>query len=168
MKSIRLAFGLLVALLCLSGAALAQDTGTFTGTVHDQHRRERGRSGSDHRNSSIGVSKTVTTNAEGDWVVPYLPHGSTTLRRCKGFKKYEAKGVVLRVGQKARVDVTLEVGAITNEVMVAGEGLAQVETQSAQVGGTIPERRSPTRIQRPRFRATHYADAGREQPKRAG
>ena len=35
MKSIRLAFGLLVALLCLSGAALAQDTGTFTGTVHD-------------------------------------------------------------------------------------------------------------------------------------
>ncbi len=45
--------------------------------------------------------------------------------------------MVLRVGQKARVDVTLEMGAISNEVIVAGEGLAQVETQSSQVGGTI-------------------------------
>jgi hypothetical protein len=138
MKSIRLAFGLLVALLCLSGAALAQDTGTFTGTVHDSTGATVAGAEVTIVNSSIGVSKTVTTNSDGDWVVPYLPNGSYNIGVVsKGFKKYEAKGVVLRVGQKARIDVTLEVGAITNEVIVAGEGLAQVETQSAQVGGTI-------------------------------
>src|ERR1700678_887442 len=138
MKSIRFALGLLVALLCLSGAALAQDTGTFTGTVHDTTGATVVGAEVTMVNSSIGENKTVTTSSDGDWVVPYLPNGSYNIVIVsKGFKKYEAKGVVLRVGQKARIDVTLEVGAISNEVIVAGEGLAQVETQSAQVGGTI-------------------------------
>jgi hypothetical protein len=138
MKSIRLAFGLLVALLCLSGAAFAQDTGTFTGTVHDTSGATVAGAEVVISNSSIGLNKPVTTNSDGDWVVPYLPTGNYDISvTAKGFKKYEAKGVTLRVGQKARIDVTLEVGAITNEVIVAGEGLAQVETQSAQVGGTL-------------------------------
>jgi hypothetical protein len=138
MKSIRLAFGLLVALLCVAGAAFAQDTGTFTGTVHDSTGATVAGAQVTVSNTAIGVNKLVTTNADGDWVVPYLPNGDYDITiEAKGFKKYEAKGVILRVGQKARVDVALEVGAITNEVIVAGEGLAQVETQSAQVGGTI-------------------------------
>jgi hypothetical protein len=138
MKLIRLAFGLLVALLCLSSVARAQDTGTFTGTVHDSTGAVVGGAEVTISNPSIGLNKPVTTNADGDWVVPYLPAGTYDIGvTAKGFKKYSAKGVTLRVGQKARVDVTLEVGAITNEVIVAGEGLAQVETQSAQVGGTI-------------------------------
>jgi Carboxypeptidase regulatory-like domain len=138
MKSIRLAFGLLVALLGVAGAAFAQDTGTFTGTVHDSTGATVAGAQVTVSNTAIGVNKLVTTNADGDWVVPYLPNGDYDITiEAKGFKKYEAKGVILRVGQKARVDVALEVGAITNEVIVAGEGLAQVETQSAQVGGTI-------------------------------
>ena len=88
--------------------------------------------------SAIGLNKTVTTNTNGDWVTPYIPNGTYNVTvTAKGFKKYEAKGVVLRVGQTAKVDVTLEVGAITNEVTVVGEGLAQVETESAQVGGVL-------------------------------
>jgi Carboxypeptidase regulatory-like domain len=138
MKSIRLAIGLLVALLCFSVAARAQDTGTFTGTVHDSTGATVAGAEVTISNSSIGLNKPVTTNTDGDWVVPYLPAGSYNISVvAKGFKKYEANGVMLRVGQKARVDVSLEVGAITSEVIVAGEGLAQVETQSAQVGGTI-------------------------------
>ena len=138
MKSIRLAFGLLLALLGCTGACLAQDTGTFTGTVHDSTGATVAGAQVTVSNSSIGLNKPVTSNADGDWVVPYLPAGTYSISvEAKGFKKYEAKDVALRVGQKARVDVTLEVGAITNEVVVAGEGLAQVETQSAQVGGTI-------------------------------
>ena len=37
-----------------------------------------------------------------------------------GFKKFQAKGVALDVAEKARVDVTLEVGAISTEVIVRG------------------------------------------------
>jgi hypothetical protein len=137
MKIIRVALCLAVFLL-ISGTALAQDTGTFTGTVHDTSGAVVGGAEVNISNQSIGVNKTVTTNADGDWVTPYLTAGPYNISvTAKGFKKYQAKGVVLRVGQTAKLDVTLEVGSISNEVTVVGQGLAQVETESAQVGGTI-------------------------------
>ena len=45
-----------------------------------------------------------------------------------GFQKYTANGVVLDVAQKIRVDVPLTVGAVTEEIVVTGESVAQVET----------------------------------------
>src|ERR1700723_1598985 len=137
MKIIRIVVCLAIFLL-ISGAALAQDTGTFTGTVHDTSGAVVAGAEVNVGNQSVGVNKTVTTNADGDWVIPYLTAGPYNIAvTAKGFKKYQAKGVVLRVGQTAKVDVTLEVGSISNEVTVVGQGLAQVETESAQVGGTI-------------------------------
>jgi hypothetical protein len=67
-----------------------------------------------------------------------LPIGSYDLTvSVAGFKKYEAKGIILRVAEKARVNVTLEVGAINTEVIVQGQEVAQVETQSSDLGGTV-------------------------------
>ena len=43
----------------------------------------------------------------------------------------------LRVAEKARVDVSLEVGAISTEVIVEGANVAQVETQSSELAGTV-------------------------------
>jgi Carboxypeptidase regulatory-like domain len=138
MTTLRITCCTLLLILAASAAAFAQDTATLNGTVHDSTGAIVAGAEVTVSNTSIGISKTTTSNADGDWVVPYLPNGAYDISiSAKGFKKYEANGVVLRVGQKARVDVTLEVGAITNEVVVAGQGLAQVETQSAQVGGTI-------------------------------
>jgi carboxypeptidase family protein len=129
---------LIAVLLCASVATLAQDTATLNGTVHDTTGAVVAGADITVSNGTIGISKTTTSNGDGDWVVPYLPNGAyDVVISANGFKKFQAKGVVLRVGQKARVDVTLEVGSLSSEVTVAGEGLAQVETQSAQVGGTI-------------------------------
>ena len=67
-----------------------------------------------------------------------LPIGSYDLIvSAPGFKKYEAKGVVLRVAEKARVNVALEVGTISTEVVVQGSEVAQVETQSSDLGNTV-------------------------------
>ena len=41
------------------------------------------------------------------------------------------------MAQKARVDVSLTVGAVSEEVVVEGESVAQVDTQSSELGGTI-------------------------------
>ena len=141
MKSIRLGFGLWVMLLCVAGAAFGQDTGTFTGTVHDSTGATVAGAEVTISSPGIGLNKPVTSNADGDWVVPYLPTGTYNISvTAKGFKKYQVNGVVLRVGQKARVDVSLEVGALSSEVIVAGEGVAQVDTQSSEIGGTITGR----------------------------
>ena len=54
-----------------------------------------------------------------------------------GFQKYTANGVVLDVGAKIRVDVPLTVGSVSEEVVVTGESVAQVETTSAALGTTV-------------------------------
>ena len=137
MKFLRQACCLIALLLCAS-AACAQDTATFIGTVHDTSGATVAGAEVNVANPRIGINKVVTTNQDGEWVVPYLPIGSYDISvTAKGFKKYQARGVALRVGQKARVDVDLEVGSITSEVVVAGENVAQVDTQSSEIGGTI-------------------------------
>ncbi len=45
--------------------------------------------------------------------------------------------MVLQVAQKARVDVAMQVGAANTEVTVEGTEVAQVETQSSDLGGTV-------------------------------
>ena len=56
-----------------------------------------------------------------------------------GFRKYVHRGVVLQVNQRARVDVTLEVGGLTESTEVIG--LAPLtRTDSAEMGEVIEER----------------------------
>ena len=54
-----------------------------------------------------------------------------------GFKKYQAKSVKLEVGQKARADVALQVGAENTTVEVEGSSVATVETQSSDLSGVV-------------------------------
>ena len=71
-------------------------------------------------------------------MVAGLPGGSYNIVvTAKGFQKYTAKDVVLDVAQKIRVDIQLNVGAVTEEVVVTGESVAQVETQSSAMSTTI-------------------------------
>jgi hypothetical protein len=90
--------------------------------------------------TSIGgnLTRTTQTNNEGAYVISALPAGTFDVGvTAKGFQKFTAKGVVLAIAQKARVDVTLSVGKVTEEVVVTGESVAQVDTQSSEIGNTV-------------------------------
>jgi hypothetical protein len=127
---------LLVVALCL--AASAQDTGSITGTVKDP-------SGAAIANADVlvtspehGIDRHTTSNSSGDYNESALPGGKyDVIVTAPGFKKYQAKGVKLDVAQKARVDIPLEVGSATTEVLVEGTEVAQVETQSSELAGTV-------------------------------
>jgi len=137
MKSSRVLLGILLVLI-LGAAGWAQTTGSITGTVKDP-------SGAAITGANVivsspehGINRQMSTNSTGDYNQSALPAGSyDVIVTAPGFKKFEAKGVVLDVAQKARVDVTLEVGATTTEVVVQGENVAQVETQSSELAGTV-------------------------------
>jgi len=47
---------------------------------------------------------------------------------------------VLDVAQKIRVDVQLTVGVVTEEVVVTGESIAQVSTESSEISSTVTGR----------------------------
>src|SRR6516162_2139786 len=84
------------------------------------------------------LTRTTQTNSDGAYVISALPAGTFDVAvTAKGFQRFTAKGVVLAIAQKARVDVTLTVGKVTEEVVVTGESVAQVDTQSSEIGNTV-------------------------------
>jgi len=128
----------LFALLILTAAAFAQDTATLTGTVRDNTGAIIPDAKVSMMNTATGLVRELTTNSAGEYVAAALPPGQYNLTvTSAGFRTYLAKGVILRVAQNARIDITMQVGSAHDEVTVYGEGLAQVNTQSSELGGTI-------------------------------
>src|ERR1700739_1713382 len=119
MKSLRLLLGISL-VLTFCAAAFAQ-TGSITGTVKDP-------SGAAIAGATVvvasperGITRSMETNSTGDYNEAALPQGTYDVTvTANGFKKFQAKGVVLDVAQKARVDVTLQVGTAATEVLVEG------------------------------------------------
>src|SRR5918993_4068719 len=82
------------------------------------------------------VSTRTVTNDSGNYVFPFLAPGSyrLTVERT-GFKKYSRESIVLEAQDRARADVTLELGDLSQSVTVQADvSLLQTETASrAQV-----------------------------------
>jgi hypothetical protein len=136
--SILLRISLLVVIATSCVAARAQDTASITGTVTDSSGAAVPNAQVAVKNSEHGINRSSTSNGSGDFLFASLPIGSYDLTvAAAGFKKYEARGIILRVADKARVNVPLQVGTITTEVIVQGTEVAQVETQSSDLGGTV-------------------------------
>jgi hypothetical protein len=124
--------------LVISTRAFGQDTASITGSITDA-------SGASIADAQIAVDnherrihRTTVTNTSGEFLVPGLSPGSYDLSiTVPGFKKYRANEIVLHVAQNARVNVTLQVGSASTQVTVSGQDVAQVETQSSELAGTI-------------------------------
>jgi len=128
-------FGVLILVPAL---ARAQDTASLTGTIRDNSGAVIPKAEVVIKNTANGLTRNLVTNTDGEYLASALPPGPYDITvAAKGFRKYQAKDVNLRVAQTARIDVTLQVGDINSEITVQGEGLAQVETQSSELGGTI-------------------------------
>ena len=137
MRSFRLPISLF-SLLLLSGMALAQDTGQLTGTVRDPSGANVAKAQVTVSNSERGIKRVTQTNNDGEYVVGGLAGGNYDLTvTAPGFKTFEARGIVLRVAQKARADANLTVGGTSSEVTVEGGTIGQVETQSSELSGVI-------------------------------
>src|ERR1700720_739195 len=66
-----------------------------------------------------GFSRIFTTNNTGEYVFSLLSAGTYTLQvEVNGFKTYRQDGIVLAAGQSARQPITLNPGAIAEEVTV--------------------------------------------------
>ena len=130
---------ILLLLSAFAPAALwAQDTAQITGTVTDPSGAAVGNAQVAVTDVAQGTTRTATTNSSGGYLFSALPIGKYDMVvTATGFKKYQASGIVLDVGQKARNDVMLAVGTTQETVNVEGTNVAQVETQSSELAGTV-------------------------------
>jgi Carboxypeptidase regulatory-like domain len=131
-------FCALVMTLLLPCASYSQDTGYISGTVMDKTGAALAGADIVLTNTARTLTRTTTTNSDGAYTIAGLAGDTYMLTvSAKGFQKYIAQNVKLNVAEKARLDVTLTVGSITEEVTVTGEAAAQVETQSSDLTNTI-------------------------------
>ena len=120
-----------------AGACLAQDS-SITGSVRDSSGAVIPDATVTVTNNQQSFTRSVVTNSSGDYLVPGLPAGTYDINvKAAGFQQYEVKGLVLRVAEKARADAALTVGQVSSEITVAGTNVAQVQTESAELSGTI-------------------------------
>jgi hypothetical protein len=132
---------LVCSLLWLIGAAVwAQTTATIVGTVTDSSGAVAPNVVVTVTSRDTGLTRKTVTSQSGNYAVPLLPVGTYSVSaEAAGFKKMTTTGIVLEVNQEPRVDIALEVGAITDAVTVNSEAPV-LQTESAVVGQVVDNR----------------------------
>ena len=111
----------ITALLLLSVvmAPAQQITGRLVGTVLDPSGASLIGAEVTVSNQNTGITTTTKTDTQGNYVFPTLPVGVYTIRvAAPGFRAGVSTDNQISVAQTARVDMTLEVGAVTESVSV--------------------------------------------------
>ena len=128
----------LILLLGALTAVLAQTTtGTFGGTVSDATGGRVAQAAVTALNVETGQKLKAETTGTGDFLIVQVPPGKYEVNVvAKGFKTLSRKGLTLEVDGKITLDLTLEVGSITESVSVTGEA-PLLRTQDAQMGEVV-------------------------------
>ena len=93
--------------------------GSMVGTVTDQSAAMVPGAEVTVTNTSTGLSRQTTTNEVGYYSIPNLPEGSYDLSvGVSGFKPYVQKGIRVSINAVTRVDSTIQVGVLSEEVRV--------------------------------------------------
>jgi hypothetical protein len=128
---------LLAAMIILFAAHGMAQEATIVGTVTDP-------TGASVPNVTVtvtavdtGLSRTLTTSSDGQFVAPDLHIGRYTVRAtAAGFKVAEQKDIVLAVNDRTRVDFKLTVGSASEQVTVEAAAIA-VQADTGEVSDVI-------------------------------
>ncbi|MBL8178597.1 MAG: TonB-dependent receptor [Bryobacterales bacterium] len=129
-----------IALALLALPAFAQmNRGTITGIVSDP-------SGSAVPNTKVTVINRatqsqygVTTTDSGQYTVPNLPVGEYNLIfTVPSFKELRQEGIVLGATQVIRLDVTLQLGQVTESVAVTAE-VPRIQSETREVATSLDD-----------------------------
>jgi len=91
------------------------------------------------KHTDTGLTRTAISSETGDYNVPLLPVGAYELTTAMpGFKQQVRSGINLAVGQQAVINLTLDVGAIAEQVTVTEEA-PLVNTTLSSTSGLITE-----------------------------
>jgi hypothetical protein len=136
-NSLVICCGAIVLLMMCASVARSQDTGAINGQVLDPTQAAVPNATVEAVNQDTGLSRRAVSNQEGAFFIQALPPGRYRVSAViQGFKSFSRTGVVVSVGQNARADIQLEVGAVAENVTVQGT-VVGVDTQGSTVGASI-------------------------------
>jgi hypothetical protein len=128
--------------LFTANAALAQEfRATITGRIVDSSDAGIPAAAVSVKNIQTNEVTSATADAHGNYTAPFLRPGQYSITvEAAGFNKVTRSGLVLNIGQAATVNITLEVGAVTQEISVTA-ATPLLEVSKADRGGIIDQQR---------------------------
>ena len=133
----RLSAVLLACLLAATQLANAQEntTGSLSGRLVDG--QNLAVPGATVTAAGPQGTRTTVTDADGRFTLPFLTPGVYVVRgELTGFKAVEHRDVTVSLGQRVELNFTLEVGGLTETVLVEGAS-SVINTNSTTVGGVL-------------------------------
>ena len=125
------------ALLAPVTVAAQSTTATILGTVTDSSGAVLPGVAVTIVNEGTNSQRTVTTDGTGGYEAPLLPPGAYRVEgELTGFKKIIRSGITLQVDQRARVDLMLDLGAVTETIEVRADA-PLVQSESAGIGTVV-------------------------------
>src|ERR1051326_5769931 len=125
--------GLLIATFT-SANVWAQATAQISGAVQDSSGAVLPGAEITVTQTDTGVSRMTVSNETGYYTFPNLPVGPYKLEASlPGFRTFVQQGIVLQVGSNPTLNVTLQVGQVSEQVEVEANA-ALVETRNVSVG----------------------------------
>jgi outer membrane receptor protein involved in Fe transport len=90
---------------------------------------------------STGLSRAATTSPDGTYEIRYVVPGEYIVEvHFTGFRGERRTGVVIQLGQQARIDFTLQVGGVQETVEV-NAGVPLLQTENATIAGVVDQER---------------------------
>jgi trimeric autotransporter adhesin len=119
-------------------AANAQSfQGALRGALHDSSANAMAGVTLTLTNEETNLSRSTTTNEAGEYAFEKVDPGRYRITASSvGFKKLERPGLVVETQQQLTLDLTMEIGAVTETVVVSDE-VPLIETSNASVGQVI-------------------------------
>ena len=125
------------ALLLATSATGMSQTASLSGIVHDPSGAAVPNAKVTLRNDATRVDTQVIANEAGSYLVPSLAPGRYAITvEAAGFQVLREAGVELAVGQAGRLDYTLPVGAVSQEVVVTSQ-IPILDSESSTMGQVV-------------------------------
>jgi len=127
--------------VALATPAFAQaPTGTILGSVKDAQGAVIPGATIAATNLGTAFSREIVSDENGDYALRLLPLGTyKVVVTLAGFKSFTQTGIQLEVGRNARVDATMELGAVEETLTVVGDS-PLVETTQASLSRTVNQK----------------------------
>src|SRR6202041_609875 len=130
---------LIVSILFTFGAIMARAdvTGSITGVVRDRAQAVVAGAKIQITNVQTNFTEVTTSAADGSYHFLALTAGTYQITaNSAGFRSYTATDITLQVNDQLRIDITLQVGTVKEEVSVSASAV-HVESESTQLGDVI-------------------------------
>ena len=130
-------FQVIVIALFSSVLVRADVTGSIFGLVRDKSQGVVAGAKVTATNVETNLTKETTSGPDGEYRLLALPAGTYKVEAsAPGFQEFAVTGIDVKVNDRLKVDIALEVGSLKQAVVVEANTV-QVETESTQLGDVI-------------------------------